>query len=133
MMARTAMAIASFCCEGGDRNMNTHSTLPHHRLEAWHVALELVRLVHSLRVGDAADRDQARKAASACARNVAEGAARTSRGDKARVYGIARGEYGECVACVELAGAKGACRTEDVAAVVELGGRLSAMLYRLAR
>jgi four helix bundle protein len=114
-------------------NETTHSSLPHHRLQAWHVALELVRLVHGIRIGDALDREQARKAASACARNVAEGAARVSRGDKARVYGIARGECGECVASVELAAAKGACSAADVGAVVALGGRLSAILYRLAR
>ena len=114
-------------------NNTHHSTLPHHRLEAWHLALELVRLLHSVRIGDAIDRAQARKAASACARNVAEGAARTSRADKARVYGIARGECGEAVASVELAGVKGACGAADVAAVVEVGSRLSAMLYRLTR
>jgi four helix bundle protein len=127
------MAAASFCCEGGDCNMNTQPSLPHHRLQAWHVALELVRLVHSVRIGDSEDRNQARKAASACARNVAEGAARTSRADKARVYGIARGECGEAVASVELAGAKGACGAADVAAVLDLGSHLSAMLYRLTR
>ena len=114
-------------------NETTHSSLPHHRLQAWHVALELVRLVQAIRIGDAEDRSQARKAASARARNVAEGAARTSRADKARIYGIARGECGECVASLELAGAKGACAAADVAAVLELGARLSAMLYRLSR
>ena len=107
-------------------------SLPHHRLQVWHVALQLVKLVHAIKIGDAEDRAQARKAASACARNIAEGAARTSRADKARVYGIARGECGECVASVELAGAKVSCDAADVAAVVTLGSRLAAMLYRLA-
>jgi len=96
------------------------------------VALELVRLVHAIKIGDAEDRVQTRKAASACARNIAEGAALTSRADGARVYGIARGECGECVASVELAGAKASCDAGDVAAVVTLGSRLAAMLYRLA-
>ncbi len=106
-------------------------SLPHHRLQAWHLALELVSLVQRVRIGDAEDRKQARAAAGACARNTAEGAGRTSRADKARVYGIARGECGECVASIEIAGAKGACAAADVAAVVALGSRLSAMLYRL--
>ena len=106
-------------------------SLPHHRLQVWHCALELVRLVHRIRIADAEDRRQARAAASSCARNVAEGAARTSRADKGRVYGIARGECGEAVACVELSGAKGGTVVEDVQLVVELGSRVSAMLYRL--
>lgn len=80
-------------------------SLPHHRLLAWHLAAELVRLVNDIRISDAEDRREARRAAKSCARNVAEGAGRTSRADKARVYAIARGECGECVASVELAGA----------------------------
>lgn len=103
--------------------MNSPS-LPHHRLQVWQLALELVRMVHSIRIADAEDRGQARKAASSCARNIAEGAARRSRGDKARVYAIARGECGEAVACVELSGVKGG--TAEA-----LGSRVSAMLYRL--
>ena len=112
---------------------NTSHSLPHHRLDAWHVALEFVELVHRVRISSSLDREQARKAASGCARNVAEAAARISKADKARVYGIARGECGEAVASVEIAGAKGACRPQHVAAVVALGSRLSAMLYRLSR
>ncbi len=54
-----------------------------------------------------------------------------SRADKARVYGIARGECGEAVACVELSGAKGGTAEADVVRVVALGSRVSAMLYRL--
>ena len=107
-------------------------SLPDHRLLAWHLAAELVRLVNDIRISDADDRREARRAAKSCARNVAEGAGRTSRADKARVYAIARGECGECVASVELAGATGACAVDDVARVTELGSRLSAMLYRLS-
>ena len=106
-------------------------SLPHHRLEVWQLALELVRLVHQIRISDAEDRQQARKAASSCARNIAEGAARRSRADKARVYAIARGECGEAVASVELSGVKGSTPEADVQRVVALGSRVSAMLYRL--
>jgi four helix bundle protein len=106
-------------------------SLPHHRVKVWHLALELVRLVNRIRIADAEDRQQARKAASSCARNISEGAARTSRADKGRVYGIARGECGETVASVELSGAKGGTPEADVQRVVELGSRVSAMLYRL--
>ena len=107
-------------------------SLPHHRLIAWHLAAELVRLVHQIHLADAEDRREARRAAKSCARNVAEGAGRRSRADKARVYAIARGECGECVASIELAGATGGCKPADVARVTELGSRLSGMLYRLS-
>ncbi|MBK7586674.1 MAG: four helix bundle protein [Myxococcales bacterium] len=111
--------------------MNSAS-LPHHRLLAWHLAAELVRLVFAIRISDADDRRETRRAAKSCARNVAEGAGRTSRADKARVYAIARGECGECVASIELAGATGACAAADVERVTALGSRLSGMLYRLS-
>lgn len=52
-------------------------SLPHHRLLAWHLAAELVRLVNDIRISDAEDRREARRAAKSCARNVAEGAGRT--------------------------------------------------------
>ncbi len=110
--------------------MNSPS-LPHHRLQVWQLALELVLLVHRIRIADAKDRQQAREAVSSCARNIAEGAARRSRADKARVYAIARGECGEAVASVELSGVKGGTADADVERVVELGSRVSAILYRL--
>ncbi|MBK7581492.1 MAG: four helix bundle protein [Myxococcales bacterium] len=99
---------------------------------AWHLAAELVRLVFEIRISDADDRREARRAAKSCARNVAEGAGRTSRADKARVYAIARGECGERVASVELAAATGGCSAADVARVTALGSRLSGMLYRMS-
>jgi four helix bundle protein len=106
-------------------------SLPHHTLHVWNLAIELVRLVRDTRIDDADNRAQAREAASSCARNIAEGAARSGARDKARVYAIARGEAVECVAAVEIAGALGACGEQDVARIVELGGRVSAMLSRL--
>ena len=107
-------------------------SLPHHSLQVWHLSMELVRLVGSITVRDIDNRNQAREAASSCARNIAEGAARSGARDKARVYAIARGEAVECVAAIEIAGAMGACASDDVARVIELGGRVSAMLSRLA-
>jgi len=106
-------------------------SLPHHRLEVYRLALDLVRLVASIRIGDAKCREEARKSAASAARNIAEGAGRWSAADKSRVYAIARGECVECIASVEIAGALGQCAIEDVARVTELGGRVSAMLSRL--
>jgi len=107
------------------------SSLPHHRLEAWHIAMELLTVVHRVAISDADCRAQARKSAKSCIANIAEGAGRRSRADKQRVYAIARGEVGECVAHVEIAASIGACSTEDTREVVAIGSRLSAMLWRL--
>src|SRR5687767_13001580 len=85
------------------------NSMPHHKLIAFQLALELVKLVARTRVGDAQLRQQARKSAASAALNTAEGAARQTAGDKARAYGIALAECCEACAAVEIAGALGAC------------------------
>ncbi|HKY34526.1 MAG TPA: hypothetical protein VJN18_01195 [Polyangiaceae bacterium] len=92
--------------------------LPHHRLIAYQVALELVQLVARTRIGEAQLRAQARKSAASAARSTAEGAARQTL---------------ECCAAVEIAGALGACAPGHVQAVLELGTRLKNLLSRLVR
>jgi len=115
------------------------SSLPHHRLIAYQVALELVQLVGSIRIRDAQLRVQARKSAASAALNTpprpgpAEGAARQTVADKSRAYAIALAECCEACAAVEIAGALGSCSPAQVAAVVELGVRLKNMLSRLVR
>jgi four helix bundle protein len=107
--------------------------LPHHKLIAYQVALELVKLVGAVRIRDAHLRQQARKSAASSALNAAEGAARRSLADKSRAYAIALAECCETCAAVEIAGALGACSREDVAAVLALGVRLKNLLSRLVR
>ena len=68
--------------------------LPHHRLIAYGVAIELLKAVRAAKVRDAGLRDQAMRAAKSACLNAAEGAGRVSRADKARVFGIARAEAG---------------------------------------
>lgn len=127
------------------------SSLPHHRLIAYQVAIELVKLVGSIRIRDAQLRMQARKSAASAALNTpprhprsfaaqgpgaagpAEGAARQTVADKSRAYAIALAECCEACAAVEIAGALGSCSPAQVAAVVELGVRLKNMLSRLVR
>ncbi len=109
------------------------SLLPHHRLIAYQVALELVKVVGSARIRDAHLRMQARKSAASAALNTAEGAARQTGADKSRAYGIALAECCEACAAVEIAGALGACSSVQVAQVLELGVRLKNMLSRLIR
>src|SRR5690606_26296640 len=101
------------------------SRLLHQRLVAYQVALECLRAVHSASIRDADQRGQARKSAASVARNIAEGAGRASRADKARVYAIARGEVRETCGAVEIAEAIGCACAADVARVHALGKRPS--------
>lgn len=109
------------------------TSLPHHRLIAYQLALSLVKLVGSVRVRDAHLRAQARKSAASAALNTAEGAARQTAADKSRAYAIALAECCEACAAVEIAGALGSCAPLQVAEVVALGVRLKNMLSRLIR
>jgi four helix bundle protein len=107
--------------------------LPHHKLIAYQLALELVKLVARVRIGEAQLRQQARKSAASAALNAAEGAARQTLPDKARAYAIALAECCEACAAVEIAGALGACSPADVQAVLAIGIRLKNVLSRLVR
>ena len=109
------------------------SSLPHHKLIAYQLALELVRLIGTIRIRDSHLRQQARKSAASAALNAAEGAARQSLADKSRVYAIALAECCEACAAVEIAGALGACSAADVRAVLALGIRAKNVLSRLVR
>jgi four helix bundle protein len=113
---------------------NNHGTsLPHHRLFAYKKALELLSAVRGAQIRDAKLRDEALRAAKGTCLNIAEGAGRVSRADKARVYAIARGECVEAVAAIEIAGEAGDAVADAVAAVVELGNELYLMLGGLIR
>src|SRR5882724_10836347 len=109
------------------------NSLPHHKLFAYGLCLELVQLVAKVRVGNAQLRAQARKSAASAALNCAEGAARQTRADKSRAYAIALCECCEACAAIEIAGALGACSAVDVLAVVALGTRTKNILSRLVR
>src|SRR5258706_10924488 len=111
----------------------TNSLLPHHRLWAYGVALELLDAVISARISDAKLRDEAERAAKGTCLNLAEGAGRLTRADKARAYAIARGECVEAIAAVEIAVRCGRARREALSRVLELGNRLNAMLTGLIR
>lgn len=114
-------------------NGNNFAPFPHHRLLAYQVELEFVRLIHATHIVEADSRKHARDSARSCARNLAEGAARRSRADKRRCYSIAYGELGEAVACVEIDNALGGCPAQELNAVYQLGSRLNAMLAALTQ
>jgi four helix bundle protein len=107
--------------------------LPHHTLVAYELCLELVGLIANIRIGEPQLRAQARKSAASAALNAAEGAARESAGDKRRLYAIASSEACEACAAVEIAGALGACRAQDVQAVLTLVLRIRRVFSPLIR
>ena len=95
-----------------------HIRLPHHRLHAFGVA-------HL--------RDHAMRSAKSACMLAAEGAGRVSTADKARVFGIARGEAGEAAAAVEVAVAAGDANAAALPDVLVLADRFVAMMTRLIR
>src|SRR5512140_627749 len=113
--------------------MANWTTLPHQNLVAYQVARELVVLVRNAKISDPNLRDQALRASASACLNIAEASGRTSAADKARVYGIARGEGCEAVAAVDVALAAGWCSVEAAKAATAAGLRLYALLTGLSR
>ena len=105
--------------------------LPHHQLRAYGTALEFLRAVRDARVRDRELRNQALRAAKSVCLNLAEGAGRVTRADKARAYTVARGELVEAIAAVEIALETGDARREALDRVLALGGTLCAVLTKL--
>ena len=107
--------------------------LPHHRLHAYGVAVELLVAVRDAHIRDAKLRDESLRSAKSACLNAAEGAGRVTRADKARSFAIARAEATECAAAIEIAALTGDARTEDAHTVAVIADRLIAMLTRLIR
>ena len=107
--------------------------LPHHRLVAWSVAQSLLMSVLALRIRDAKLRDEAVRSAKSACLNVAEGAGRVTRADKARAFAIARAEAVESAAAVEIAVLCGDAAAEPAREVSRLADRLVALLTGLVR
>jgi four helix bundle protein len=107
----------------------------HHKLDVYGIALKLVvevrRLSERIPRGHRALADQVLRAASSTVLLIAEGANRRSAGDKRQRYSMARGECGEVAAAIEVAVALGFLDGRDATDVLNLAGRVSAMLLRL--
>ena len=88
---------------------------------------------HHLAGSESRSRAGAMRAAKGACLNIAEAAGRVSRADKARVFGIARGEATEAVAAVEIAAHAGDASPEAAERVVRVGTAVVAMLGGLAR
>ena len=109
------------------------TTLPHHRLIAYQVALEFAQLVAGIQVSDARLREQARKSTMSSVLNIAEASGRQSRADKSRVYAIALGELCEACAALELAAVFGSLPQAQLDRALALAVRLKDLLTRLIR
>jgi four helix bundle protein len=107
--------------------------LPHHKLQAYGVAMLLLQAVRDARIRDCHLRDQAMRAAKSACLNAAEGAGRVTRADKARCFTIARAEACEACAGVEIAVAAGDAQADTLQAVLACGDRFVAMMTALIR
>jgi four helix bundle protein len=104
--------------------------LPHHKLIAYRVGLELLQAVRDAKIRDSYRRDHAMRAAKSACLNAA---GRVTRADKARAFTIARGEACEAAACVEIAVAAGEAEASALAAVLACADRFVAMTTGLIR
>src|SRR3954467_7208666 len=102
------------------QNSNHGRRLPHHRLRVYGMALEMLVFVRDAQIRDVKLRDEALRAAKGACLNIAEGAARVTRADKARAFTIARGEIVEACAALEIAALLDSARKEDAHRVAEL-------------
>jgi four helix bundle protein len=119
------------------RRSNTQSAFAHQRLDVYRVALELFAGVEDLASrfprGHRDLRDQLRRAAAATVRHIAEGANRAHPGDKAARFLVAKGEVGECDACLEMAAILKLGNLRALRSLQLSADRVAAMLTGLVR
>ena len=112
------------------------SGFAHKRLDAYHVALRLFagveRMTAAFPRGHADLRDQIRRAAAAVVRNIAEGANRRHPADKSSRFLVARGEAGECDACLDMVAILGLASPSTLHSLRSDADRVGAMLTGLA-
>ena len=89
--------------------------------------------IKAAEIRDAKLRDEALRAAKSTVLNVAEGAGRLTRADKARAFTIARGEGLEAFAALETAGLLGDTAPDHVTRCLPIAQRLYALLTGLLR
>jgi len=109
------------------------TSLPHHKLLAYGVAVQLLRAVRACSIRDAKLREEALRSAKSACLNCAEGAGRTTRGEKARAFSVARAEACEASAAAEIAAACSDAAEEGAREVVRLAAQLCRMLGPLVR
>ncbi len=113
--------------------MDPTAPLPHQKLVAYQVAVELLAQVQELRVADAMLRDQMLRAAKSTCLNIAEGVGRLGEADKRRAYAIARGECCETAASIDVSRIASDCDPAAAEKARQTAGRLYALLTGLVR
>ncbi|HEX7601681.1 MAG TPA: four helix bundle protein [Polyangiaceae bacterium] len=111
----------------------TPRSLPHHKLVAYHVAVELLLAIKAAHIRDAKLRDEALRAAKSTCCNIAEAAGRFTRPDKTRAFTIARGEGVEAFAALETAAFAGDADQADVERCLPIASRLYGLLTGLIK
>jgi four helix bundle protein len=103
------------------------------RLDCYRIALEFLSVVPRLApVRGCADlRDQLERAGTSIVLNIAEGAGRISKPDRARFFAIARGSATECAALIDIFRARRLAPAADCAAARALIVRIVQMLSKL--
>ena len=105
------------------------------KLDVYQVSIEFLAFVHRLIArlpkGHADLADQLRRSAQSTPQNIAEGADRTSKPDKALHYTIARGSAMESAAHLDVMKVGGLVDDEEYAHGIELLERVVSMLTKL--
>ncbi|MCA1827834.1 MAG: four helix bundle protein [Myxococcales bacterium] len=107
--------------------------MPHDKLLAYQIALQLLQEVRDLEVTDPRTRDQLLRASKSICLNIAEAVGRFSNADRKRVYAIARGECCETAAAIDVAGAARECDPERGRVARDTAGRVYGLLTGLIR
>lgn len=105
------------------------------KLDVYRCSIDFLALVHRLRrtlpKGNAELADQLRRSAQSITQNVAEGAGKASRADKAKYFSIARGSATESAAHLDVMKVEELVDGTAYEAAMQLLERLVAMLTRL--
>ena len=107
--------------------MPTDIQMPHEKLIAYQVAVELLQHVQQLRIADPRLRDQVLRSSKSVCLNIAEAVGRLSDSDRKRVDAIARGECCEAAAAIDIARTSGECDPERGRSARDIAGRVYAL------
>jgi four helix bundle protein len=113
--------------------MSIDQPMPHDKLLAYQVALQLLREVRDLEVTDQRTRDQLLRASKSVCLNISEAVGRFTNADRKRVYAIARGECCEAAAALDVARAARECDPEKARVARNTAGRAYGLLTGLIR
>ena len=117
------------------RSNQTESGFPHHRLDAYRLAVELAgeafQLARRLSGPYAKIADNLLRSSQGVALLIGEGANRYTPAQKRQRFVEARGEVGECAVAIELAVVLHAFSPEDAAPALTMCDRIGAMLTGL--